>query len=134
MPVAISLACSSDCVTYLFHGKYCVVCISPVGRTPPQYPADYPAGSPSFDHNEAQYLLGGCSANAEAASLEATGDSSERKTEATEKGKEITLQFGDTKIMAVLDQSESSKAFLELLSLTLDMRRYADREYYAAID
>ncbi len=79
-------------------------------------------------------LLGVCSANAEAASLEATGDSSERKTEATEKGKEITLQFGDTKIMAVLDQSETSKAFLELLPLTLDMRRYADREYYAAID
>ena len=79
-------------------------------------------------------LLGVCNANAEAASLEATGDSSERKTEATEKDKEITLQFGDTKIMAVLDQSETSKAVLELLSLTLDMRRYADREYYAAID
>lgn len=36
--------------------------------------------------------------------------------------------------MAVLDQSETSKAFLELLPLTLGMRRYADREYYTAID
>lgn len=79
-------------------------------------------------------LLGVCSANAEAASLEATGDSSERKIEVPEKNAEISMQFGDTKVMAVLDHSETSKAFLELLPLTLDMRRYADREYYTAID
>ena len=47
---------------------------------------------------------------------------------------EITMMFGDTKITAVIDDSETSRAFLDLLPLTLDMRRYADREYYAAID
>ena len=72
--------------------------------------------------------------SSEAGSSEASTDSSEQKTEAKEKSTEITMQFGDTKITAVLDNSEMSKAFLELLPLTLDMRRYADREYYAAID
>ena len=46
----------------------------------------------------------------------------------------ISMMFGSTKISAVLDDSETSKAFLELLPLTLEMHRYADREYYAAID
>ena len=72
--------------------------------------------------------------SAEAASSETAADSSERKTEVTEKSTEIVMQFGETKITAVLDNSETSKAFLELLPLTLDMRRYADREYYAAIN
>ncbi len=71
---------------------------------------------------------------AETVSSEAATDSSVRNTEEKEQNTEITLQFGDTKIMAVLDNSETSKAFLELLPLTLDMRRYADREYYAAIN
>ena len=92
-------------------------------------------------------FLGACSAksdepasrlqiqsSAEAASSETAADSSERKTEVTEKSTEIVMQFGETKITAVLDNSETSKAFLELLPLTLDMRRYADREYYAAIN
>lgn len=70
----------------------------------------------------------------ETGSPEASSDFSERKTEGTEKSTEITMQFGDTKITAVLDNSETAKAFLELLPLTLDMQRYADREYYAAID
>jgi ketosteroid isomerase-like protein len=47
---------------------------------------------------------------------------------------EISMMFGSTKISAVLDDSETSKAFINLLPLTLNMRRYADREYYAAID
>ncbi|MBR2257732.1 MAG: DUF4440 domain-containing protein [Blautia sp.] len=72
--------------------------------------------------------------SAEAESAEASIDSSERKTEVTEKSSEIMMRFGDTKITAVLDNSETSTAFLELLPLTLDMRRYADREYYAAIN
>lgn len=92
-------------------------------------------------------LLGACSAKsdapasgpqtqntAEEGSSKASTDSSERKNEVTEKNTEITMQFGDAKITAVLDNSETSKAFLELLPLTLDMRRYADREYYAAIN
>ena len=46
---------------------------------------------------------------------------------------EIKMLFGETTITAVLDDSGTSKAFIELLPLTLDMRRYADREYYAAL-
>ena len=70
----------------------------------------------------------------ETGSPEASADFSEQKNEVTEKSTEIMMQFGDTKITAVLDNSETSKAFLELLPLTLDMQRYADREYYAAIN
>lgn len=47
---------------------------------------------------------------------------------------EIKMLFDETEIMAVLDDSETSRAFLEQLPLTLNMRRYADREYYSAID
>lgn len=47
---------------------------------------------------------------------------------------EIKMLFGETDITAVLDDSETSKAFLELLPMTLNMRRYADREYYAALE
>ena len=46
---------------------------------------------------------------------------------------EIKMLFGETTITAVLDDSGTSKAFIELLPLTLDMRRYTDREYYAAL-
>lgn len=45
----------------------------------------------------------------------------------------ITMTFGDTVVTAVLDDSETSKAFLKRLPLTIDMSRYGDREYYAAI-
>lgn len=46
---------------------------------------------------------------------------------------EITLLFGNTEVTAVLDDSETTQAFLDTLPLTLTMNRYADREYYAAI-
>ena len=46
---------------------------------------------------------------------------------------QINMRFGETKITAVLDDSETSKTFMEMLPLTLEMRRYADREYYAAL-
>ena len=46
----------------------------------------------------------------------------------------VRMLFGETEITAVLDDSETSKAFLEQLPLTLNMLRYADREYYSAID
>lgn len=46
----------------------------------------------------------------------------------------VRMLFDETEITAVLDDSETSKAFLEQLPLTLNMRRYADREYYSAID
>ncbi len=46
----------------------------------------------------------------------------------------IQLTFGNTIVTAVLDDSETSQAFIEMLPLTLIMHRYADREYYAALD
>ena len=45
----------------------------------------------------------------------------------------IKLAFGDTVMTAVLDDSETSRAFIRMLPLTLTMNRYADREYYAAL-
>ena len=47
---------------------------------------------------------------------------------------EIAMYFGDVKVTAVLDDSETTRAFLDLLPMTLEMRRYSDRQYYAAID
>lgn len=46
----------------------------------------------------------------------------------------ITMTFGDTVITAMLDDSETSRAFIERLPMTLTMERYADREYYASIE
>ncbi len=46
---------------------------------------------------------------------------------------EIKMLFGETEITAVLNDSGTSRAFMKLLPMTLDMRRYADREYYAAL-
>ena len=58
-----------------------------------------------------------------------SGSSNEMDTEQTE----IELSFGDTVMIAVLDGSETSRAFINMLPLTLTMNRYADREYYAAL-
>lgn len=58
------------------------------------------------------------------------GSGSETEAEQTE----IELAFGNTVMTAMLDDSETSRAFIEMLPLTLSMNRYADREYYAAID
>lgn len=46
---------------------------------------------------------------------------------------DITLAFGNTAIQATLDDSETTRAFLDMLPLTLEMSRYGDREYYASI-
>ena len=46
---------------------------------------------------------------------------------------EIELAFGDTVMTAVLDNSETSRAFIRMLPFTLTMNRYAGREYYAAL-
>lgn len=56
-------------------------------------------------------------------------DDVEGETETTE----IILDFGGTRVTAVLDNSETTQAFISRLPLTLSMSRYADREYYAAI-
>ena len=45
----------------------------------------------------------------------------------------IRLAFGDTVMTAMLDDSETSQAFIKMLPLALTMNRYADREYYAAL-
>ena len=58
-----------------------------------------------------------------------SSSSNEADTEQTE----IELSFGDTVMTAVLDGSETSRAFIKMLPLTLTMNRYADREYYAAL-
>ena len=42
---------------------------------------------------------------------------------------DITLTIGDTVVTASIDDSETSREFLALLPLTLDMTRYYDREY-----
>ena len=58
-----------------------------------------------------------------------SSSSNEADTEQTE----IELSFGDTVMSAALDDSETSRAFIKMLPLTLTMNRYADREYYAAL-
>lgn len=52
---------------------------------------------------------------------------------AEQAGTEITLNFDGTIVAAVLDDRETTQAFLEQLPLTLTMNRYGDREYYAAV-
>lgn len=46
----------------------------------------------------------------------------------------IILSFDGTEITALLDNSETSLAFIQRLPMTLSMSRYGDREYYAAIE
>ena len=46
-------------------------------------------------------------------------------------GTEIRMQFGEVEITALLDDSQTSRDFLTLLPLTLDMTRFYDREYAA---
>ena len=57
-------------------------------------------------------------------------DSSKTETKTTT---DITLTFGDTVVWATMDDSETTKAFLERLPFTISMSRYGEREYYAAI-
>lgn len=60
--------------------------------------------------------------------IEQTQGGMEQSAETT-----VILDFDGTIVTAVLDNSETSQAFLERLPLTLTMNRYGDREYYAAI-
>ncbi len=55
------------------------------------------------------------------------------ETEETDAGTVIQLDFAGTIVTAVLDNSETTQAFMDRLPLTISMNRYADREYYAAI-
>lgn len=45
----------------------------------------------------------------------------------------ISLDFGGVTVLAEMEDSGTTTAFLDRLPLTLSMNRYADREYYAAI-
>lgn len=51
----------------------------------------------------------------------------------TNTGTDITFAFDDIIVTASLDNSETSRAFIEMLPMTIEMSRYADREYYASI-
>lgn len=55
-------------------------------------------------------------------------------TDSTPEGTAIVLSFDGTEMTALLDNSETSQAFIERLPMTLSMSRYGDREYYAAIE
>lgn len=46
----------------------------------------------------------------------------------------IILEVGNAEMTATLDNSETTQAFIERLPMTITMNRYADREYYAAIE
>lgn len=88
--------------------------------------------------------LSGCSAPAEpsaeptenttSAEIESSSAESDDSIKAEVKATtDITLTFGDTVVSATMDDSETTRAFLERLPLTISMSRYGDREYYAAI-
>ena len=62
---------------------------------------------------------------------EAAEPSQEPKPSKTET--QVSLDFGGITVLAEMEDSETTKAFLNRLPLTLSMDRYADREYYAAI-
>lgn len=65
----------------------------------------------------------------ESAQIDTAESSSSNKADTEQT--EIELSFGDTVMTAALDDSETSRAFIKMLPLTLTMNRYADREYYA---
>ena len=67
----------------------------------------------------------------ESAQIDTAESSSSNKADTEQT--EIELSFGDTVMTAALDDSETSRAFIKMLPLTLTMNRYADREYYAAL-
>lgn len=46
----------------------------------------------------------------------------------------ITMTVGDTVMTAMLDNSETTQAFLASLPRTLTMNRYSNREYYGRIE
>ncbi len=90
-------------------------------------------GTEPVSHEES--VMEGEPAHEEDGELNASADTqtTEEAPETEEESKEIILDFGTTTVTAVLNNSETTKAFLERLPLTISMNRYADREYYAAI-
>lgn len=94
-------------------------------------------------HAASEAITESVAVESEQADITEDGSGNETKVEITENGSdseagaeqiEIEMAFGDTVMTAALDDSETSRAFIEMLPLTLSMSRYADREYYAAID
>lgn len=50
------------------------------------------------------------------------------------KEQDVVLTFGTTKVQATLNTSETAQEFIKKLPLEIDMTRYDEREYYAAIN
>lgn len=94
-----------------------LVLIDGAGHQPNESEADV---SWEFFRNFSRSTAGGVIENA------ASADTQER-------GTDIILDFDGTVVTAALNDSETTQAFLNTLPLTLDMSRYGDREYYAAI-
>lgn len=46
----------------------------------------------------------------------------------------IVITVGDQKVTAVMEDSETTRQFMDMLPMTVQMSRYADREYYAALE
>lgn len=78
--------------------------------------------------------LTGCSRQPE--SRESEQESISRNTTETEEISEvsITMTSGDTVITATLNNSQTTKEFIEMLPLTLSMTRFYDREYAGGLD
>lgn len=66
------------------------------------------------------------------APVQTTGNETGGQT-AAPGGTDIVLSFGGTVVTATLDDSKTSRDFLALLPLTLDMTRFDDREYAASL-
>ncbi|MDD3222873.1 MAG: cyclophilin-like fold protein, partial [Lachnospiraceae bacterium] len=78
--------------------------------------------------------LTGCSRQPESRGSEQ--ESISRNTTETEEISEvsITMTSGDTVITAALNDSQTTKEFIEMLPLTLSMTRFYDREYAGGLD
>lgn len=56
------------------------------------------------------------------------------ESENTMETQEISIRFGTTEVQATLNTSEAAQEFSKRLPMEIEMARYDDREYYAAID
>jgi len=72
----------------------------------------------------------------ESESTELLGDGTNEEigTEQASEHTSITMTVGDTVMTAMLDNSETTQAFLASLPRTLTMNRYSNREYYGRIE
>ncbi len=69
---------------------------------------------------------------AEESSIPESDTQEPEMTDTGQEGTEIKLTFEDIDVTALMDDSETTQAFLDRLPFTISMNRYAGREYYAA--